>query len=86
MSASDNLSPVQFNWLKTTNRFHQPAEVANTKHGGYVVDGNGYGRMKWTVEYPGGAENEDYGMTSTKGEARAWAALDHAAKDREQRV
>lgn len=86
MPAQDHLSPVQFNWRKTKNRFDQPAEVANTKHGGYVVDGNGYGRMKWTVEYPEGAENGDYGMTDTKGEARAWAAQDHAAKDREQKA
>lgn len=84
MAASDNLSPQQFNWLKTKDRFGAPHEVANTKHGGYVVDGNGSGRMKWTVEYPEGGGNGDYGMTDTKGEARAWAALDHAAKDRDQ--
>ena len=81
MSASDNLSPVQFNWLKTTDRYQHRHEVANTKHGGYVVSPGGTWPMKWTVEYPG----EDYGMTDTKGEARAWAALDHAAKDREQK-
>lgn len=73
MSASDHLSPSQFDWLKTTDRLGGRTEVANTEHGGYAIDGNGYGRMKWTVEYP----DKDYGMTHSKREARAWAAEDH---------
>lgn len=35
----------------------------------YTVDGNNYGRNRWTVTYPDG----DYGMVDSFGEAKAWA-------------
>ena len=78
MSASDHLSPDQFPWFKTTDRYGGRAEVANTEHGPYVIDGTGYGRMKWTVEYP----DHDYGMTPTKRLAREWAAEDYRERSK----
>lgn len=70
MSASDHLNEHQ--WKKTTNRFGHPVEYSNTPHGGYVVDGSGAGRMKWSVDFPDG----DYALGTTKGEVRGEAAVD----------
>lgn len=52
-------------WTKIGKSSYQ----ATTPRGLYAIDGNGAGRMKWTVTYPDG----DYGFTDSLGEAKAWA-------------
>lgn len=65
-------------WHKATARFGQTVEYAVTEHGMYVVDGSGYGRMRWSVDYPDG----DGCSTDTKGDARANAESHHAEEIR----
>ena len=45
---------------------------ATSPWGLYTIDGNNYGRNRWTVTYPSG----DYGMTDALAEAKAWAEMD----------
>lgn len=49
--------------------------AATSPWGLYSIDGNNYGRNRWTVTYPDG----DYGMVDSLGEAKAWAES-HAAE------
>jgi len=42
----------------------------------YTIDGNNYGRNRWTVTYPDG----DYGMVDALAEAKAWAEQDAEAR------
>jgi hypothetical protein len=44
--------------------------------GVYMINGNNYGRNRWTVTYPNG----DFGMTDSLAEAKAWAELDAARR------
>lgn len=79
MSAGDNLSTDQFHWLPTKDRDGKSNEVLNTDVGPYIVHGGGRRPTPWTVLYPRAATEknfDDYGMTDTKGEARAWAEDD----------
>jgi len=57
------------NWITTTDRNGVRHYVSPE---GHIIDGNGYGRMRWTVVYLDG----DYGMTDTLAEAKAWAEVD----------
>jgi hypothetical protein len=62
---------------------------ATSPWGLYTIDGNNFGRNRWTVTYP----DNDYGMADTLGEAKAWAEMNaetrakphaaHATKSRE---
>jgi len=73
MSAGDSLSEGQFHqWKRTKNYFDQHIEESHTEHGKYVVDGNGAGRMKWSVTFPDG----DYALGQTKREVRGEADTD----------
>jgi hypothetical protein len=73
MSAGDSLSEGQFHkWKKARNEFDQNIEESHTPHGKYTVDGNGAGRMKWSVTFPDG----DYALGTTKREVRGEADLD----------
>jgi hypothetical protein len=45
---------------------------ATSPWGLYTIDGNNYGRNRWTVTYPSG----DYGMADALSEAKLWAASD----------
>jgi hypothetical protein len=91
MSASDHLNEGQFGrpagpdeqqfkhvWKPSKNEYGRRVEVSETEHGRYTIDGNGAGRKRWSVEYPPEYEGArpDYGVTDTKGEARAWADQD----------
>lgn len=58
-------------WAKTRNEFDQPIRVAESDSGRFTIDGNNYGRNRWTVTYPTG----DYGMVDTLREAIEWAEL-----------
>lgn len=49
---------------------------ATSPWGLYVIDGNNYGRNRWTVTYPDG----DYGMADALAEAKAWAETDAATQ------
>lgn len=54
---------------------------ATSPWGLYTIDGNNYGRNRWTVTYPDG----DYGMVDALAEAKAWAeqnAEDQALRGR----
>lgn len=82
MSADKNLSEEQFKhvWKRAKDpQFGHNIEVSDTPHGRYVVDGSGYGRMRWSVVYPDG----DYAITDTRGDARANADID--LKERAER-
>ena len=46
--------------------------TATSPWGVYNIDGNNYGRNRWTVTYPDG----DYGLVDALAEAKAWAAQD----------
>lgn len=72
MSADEHLSPLQFR--TATTRLDQTVHVANTEHGGYVLDGNGAGRKRWSVDYPDG----DYALGETKREVLSEAHEDYA--------
>jgi len=50
--------------------------TATSPWGLYSIDGNNYGRNRWTVTYPNG----DYAMTDALREAKAWAELDAAQR------
>lgn len=50
------------------------------EHGTYQIDGNGFGRMRWTVRYSD--DEEDYGMTDTLGEAKEWAESEERQRAR----
>jgi len=45
---------------------------ATSPWGLYTIDGNNFGRNRWTVTYPGG----DYGMADALAEAKLWAQQD----------
>lgn len=45
---------------------------ATSPWGLYTIDGNNYGRNRWTVTYPG----SDYGMADALAEAKLWAQQD----------
>lgn len=49
---------------------------ATSPWGLYVIDGNNYGRNRWTVTYP----NNDYGMADALAEAKLWAESDAAER------
>lgn len=49
---------------------------ADSPKGVYTIDGNGYGRNKWTVTYPDG----DYGMADALAEAKIWAESHEAER------
>jgi hypothetical protein len=54
---------------------------ATSPWGLYTIDGtDSYGSNPWTVTYP----DDDYGMTDTLGEAKAWAESD--AEDRSKKT
>ncbi len=55
--------------------------AATSQWGLYSVDGNNYGRLRWTVTYPDG----DFGMADSLGEAKAWAAVDADQRERRGR-
>lgn len=62
-------------WKKvSTGVYH-----ATSPWGLYTIDGNNYGRNRWTVTYPSG----DFGMVDALTEAKAWAAQD--AEERSKR-
>jgi hypothetical protein len=42
----------------------------------YSIDGNNAGRNRWTVTYP----DNDYGMTDSLSEAKAWAESHASAR------
>lgn len=68
-------------WVRDKDEFGHPVEHSDTEHGRYSIDGNGAGRMKWTVVYPAeDGQRPDYGMTDTKREAREWAEQDLAER------
>jgi hypothetical protein len=68
-------------WQRTTDRVGNRVEYAVTEFGVYVVDGNGYGRMRWTVDYaPGRYGMVDGCMTDSRAEARANAEGDLAER------
>ena len=48
---------------------------ATSPWGLYTIDGNNYGRNRWTVTYP----DDDYGMADALAEAKLWAEQ-HAAE------
>lgn len=56
------------NWITTTDRDGRRHYV---RAAGDIIDGHGYGRMRWTIAYADG----DYGMTDTLAEAMAWAEV-----------
>jgi hypothetical protein len=45
---------------------------ATSPWGLYTIDGNNYGRNRWTVTYPG----SDYAMGDALAEAKLWAQQD----------
>jgi hypothetical protein len=51
---------------------------ATSAAGLYTIDGNNYGRNRWTVTYPDG----DAGMADTLKEAKLWAEIDLAQRTR----
>lgn len=57
-------------WSPIRNEFDQRAYRGIAPSGAvYLIDGNGAGRMRWTLTYPNG----DVGITDSMGEAKAWA-------------
>lgn len=56
-------------WVTTTDRH---GRRHYTRAMGHIIDGHGFGRMRWTVVYPDG----NYGMTDSLAEAKAWADVD----------
>ena len=56
-------------WRRAENEFGQAIRLADSAAGQFSIDGNGYGRNRWTVVYPDG----DAGHVDTLGEAIAWA-------------
>lgn len=57
-------------WKKITAGVYH----ATSPWGLYTIDGNNYGRNRWTVTYSSG----DYGMADTLAEAKLWAETDAA--------
>lgn len=66
-----NSSEVAVPTLKW-NKISAGVYHATSPFGLYTIDGNNYGRNRWTVTYPGG----DYGMCDALAEAKAWAESD----------
>ncbi len=59
-------------WKKITAGVYH----ATSPWGLYTIDGNNYGRNRWTVTYPSG----DYGMADALAEAKLWAETDAAER------
>lgn len=53
---------------KGTNEYGQL--VYRSEDGSWIIDGNGYGRMRWTASHSCGYD----GITDSKAEAVAWAS------------
>jgi hypothetical protein len=69
------MATMTLHWKKVRSGVY----TAASPWGVYGIDGNNYGRNRWTVTYPDG----DYGMVDALAEAKAWAAQD--AEERARR-
>lgn len=75
-NTAEHPAPDALTWSRQRNDLGQLVRVYDSTVGVYTIDGNGAGRMRWTVTYPDG----ESGFTDTLREAVAWAEIHYARR------